>query len=32
MALACHAGENAYAALLTMLLGLLYAGTAYLAL
>ncbi len=32
MAIVCYAGENAYAALSTMLLGLLYAGTAYLVL
>ncbi len=29
MAIVCHAGENAYAALSTKLQGVLYVGTAY---
>jgi hypothetical protein len=29
MAIACHAGENAYAALSTMLHGLTYVGTTF---
>jgi hypothetical protein len=32
MAIACHAGEYAYAALSTLLRGLMYVGTAYVAL